>query len=320
LLIEGLGAALATAIAAYIRFGRSNHLTKIRLGVAAIVPHAFGLALLNSWTQQSTTMRPISPVTVLVLFLGMLAPARPTQMLAAGLIAASMDPLGVWIAHLRGLATPALFNTFAMFYPNYVCAVLAVAPARVLHRLGRHLREAGARHYQLRRPAWRRWHGRSVAGASSPARAQRGDQTDTARDAQRWHARAGGHHPRPIRARGAGNGLSSPHTIRLFDFGVTGDGTFYYVMELLYGRDLESLVRNFGPLPPARVMYLIRQVCRSLSEAHATGLIHRDVKPANIYLCRMGLEYDFAKVLDFGLTKRERRDEATAMVTARSRR
>src|SRR4030095_10633165 len=94
------------AIAAYIRFGRSNHFTKIRLGVAAIVPHAFGLALLNSWTQQSTTMRPISPVMVLVLFLGMLAPARPTQMLAAGLIAASMDPLGVWIAHLRGLATP----------------------------------------------------------------------------------------------------------------------------------------------------------------------------------------------------------------------
>jgi serine/threonine protein kinase len=113
--------------------------------------------------------------------------------------------------------------------------------------------------------------------------------------------------------------LTSPHTIRLFDFGVTGDGTFYYVMELLYGRDLESLVRNFGPLPPARVMYLIRQVCRSLSEAHAMGLIHRDVKPANIYLCRMGLEYDFAKVLDFGLTKRERRDEATAM-SPRSRR
>jgi serine/threonine-protein kinase len=110
--------------------------------------------------------------------------------------------------------------------------------------------------------------------------------------------------------------LTSPHTIRLFDFGVTGDGTFYYVMELLYGHDLESLVRNFGPLPPARVMYLICQVCRSLSEAHAMGLIHRDIKPANIYLCRMGLEYDFAKVLDFGIVKRERRDGATTMVTA----
>jgi serine/threonine-protein kinase len=59
-------------------------------------------------------------------------------------------------------------------------------------------------------------------------------------------------------------------------------------------------VRNFGPLPPARAMYLIRQVCRSLGEAHAMGLIHRDVKPANIYLCRMGLEYDFVKVLDSG--------------------
>jgi hypothetical protein len=144
LLIEGLGAAMAAASAAYIRFGRSNHCTKIRLGVAAIVPHAFGLALLNSWAQQPTTMRPISPITVLILLFGMLAPARPTQMLAAGLIAASMDPLGVWIAHLRGLATPALVNTFAMFYPNYVCAVLAVAPARVLHRLGRHIREARA--------------------------------------------------------------------------------------------------------------------------------------------------------------------------------
>ena len=87
-------------------------------------------------------------------------------------------------------------------------------------------------------------------------------------------------------------------------------------MELLYGHDLESLVRNFGPLPPARVMYLICQVCRSLGEAHAMGLIHRDIKPANIYLCRMGLEYDFAKVLDFGIVKRERRDGATTMVTA----
>jgi eukaryotic-like serine/threonine-protein kinase len=63
-------------------------------------------------------------------------------------------------------------------------------------------------------------------------------------------------------------------------------------------------------------MYLIRQVCRSLGEAHAMGLIHRDVKPANIYLCRMGLEYDFAKVLDFGLVKRELRDEATTRVSA----
>ena len=65
-------------------------------------------------------------------------------------------------------------------------------------------------------------------------------------------------------------------------------------------------------------MYLMCQVCRSLGEAHAMGLIHPDIKPANIYLCRMGLEYDFAKVLDFGLVKRELRDEARTTAASSS--
>jgi serine/threonine protein kinase len=97
--------------------------------------------------------------------------------------------------------------------------------------------------------------------------------------------------------------LGSPHSIQLFDFGATREGTFYYVMELLSGRDLESLVREFGPVPASRALYLLRQVCHSLADAHARGLVHRDIKPANIYVCRMGLEYDFVKVLDFGLVK-----------------
>ena len=97
--------------------------------------------------------------------------------------------------------------------------------------------------------------------------------------------------------------LSSPHTIDLYDFGFTSEGSFYYVMELLVGRDLESLVREFGPLPPNRAVYLLRQVCHSLAEAHSRDLVHRDIKPANIYVCRMGLDYDFVKVLDFGLVK-----------------
>jgi serine/threonine protein kinase len=79
------------------------------------------------------------------------------------------------------------------------------------------------------------------------------------------------------------------------------DGAFYYVMELLIGRDLESLVRDFGALPADRATYLLRQVCHSLAEAHARGLVHRDIKPANLYACRMGLDYDFVKVLDSGL-------------------
>ena len=109
--------------------------------------------------------------------------------------------------------------------------------------------------------------------------------------------------------------LNSPHTIQVFDFGITQDGTFYYVMELLAGRDLESLVREFGPLPAARTIYLLRQVCHSLADAHARGLVHRDVKPANIYVCRMGLDYDFAKVLDFGLVKIRNRPSADSLTT-----
>jgi serine/threonine-protein kinase len=97
--------------------------------------------------------------------------------------------------------------------------------------------------------------------------------------------------------------LSSPHTIDLYDFGVAEDGAFYYVMELLQGVDLQTLVEKYGPVPSDRAGHILRQVCSSLEEAHHSGLVHRDIKPANIYTCRYGLEYDFVKVLDFGIVK-----------------
>jgi tRNA A-37 threonylcarbamoyl transferase component Bud32 len=100
--------------------------------------------------------------------------------------------------------------------------------------------------------------------------------------------------------------LGSPHTIDLYDFGVSDAGAFFYVMELLVGRDMQSLVREFGPLPPDRVVYLLAQVCESLAEAHAAGLVHRDIKPSNIYICHVGLAFDFVKVLDFGIAKDHR--------------
>jgi serine/threonine-protein kinase len=97
--------------------------------------------------------------------------------------------------------------------------------------------------------------------------------------------------------------LRSPHTIELYDFGIKDDGTLYYVMELLRGLDLDAMVQRFGPLAPARAARLTVQACDSLGEAHAEGLIHRDVKPANIFVCRYGRRVDFVKVLDFGLVK-----------------
>jgi serine/threonine-protein kinase len=91
--------------------------------------------------------------------------------------------------------------------------------------------------------------------------------------------------------------------VDLFDFGVADDGSFYYVMELLEGLDTDKLIRRFGPLPAERVIHLVRQICHSLSEAESHGLVHRDIKPANIFLCHYGEDFDFVKVLDFGIVK-----------------
>ena len=95
--------------------------------------------------------------------------------------------------------------------------------------------------------------------------------------------------------------LTSPHTIEIYDFGCTEDGVFYYVMEYLPGLDLGDLLELHGAVPAARAVYLLRQLCASLAEAHARGLIHRDIKPPNVFLTERGGQLDFVKVLDFGL-------------------
>ncbi len=98
--------------------------------------------------------------------------------------------------------------------------------------------------------------------------------------------------------------LTHPNTIQIYDYGRTDEDIFYYAMEYLPGFSLEQVVTLVGRTPPARVIHILRQVCGSLHEAHEQGLIHRDVKPANIMLCKRGGIADFAKVLDFGIAKR----------------
>jgi len=110
--------------------------------------------------------------------------------------------------------------------------------------------------------------------------------------------------------------LASPHTVTLYDFGVSDEGAFYYVMELLHGMDTQQAVEEFGPMSPARVASLLMQACRSLAEAHASNLVHRDIKPANLFICKLGLEVDVLKVLDFGMVSGGKSVEDTRLSAA----
>ena len=97
--------------------------------------------------------------------------------------------------------------------------------------------------------------------------------------------------------------MTHPNTIAIYDYGHADDGTFYYVMEYLPGLDLDNLVTRYGPVPPARAVHFLRQLCGALQEAHAAGLVHRDIKPGNVLVCRHGGLHDVVKLLDFGLVR-----------------
>jgi eukaryotic-like serine/threonine-protein kinase len=308
LIVEVLGILVSALMFAYIRFARHSPQTKADVGLAYLILNAGAIAAMNTWLSPpplTAQIIQVSWICILLLTYSMVAPASPGRMLAASLVAASLDPLGVWLAHLRGVDVPSPLQTFVIFWPNYISAALATIPSHLMRHVGRKLRKARemgsyelvtllghggmgevweAQHRLLARRAAVKLVRPDVLGAGSDAEA-RLMLKRFEREAQATAA------------------LSSPHTIGVFDFGTTNEGIFYYVMELLMGRDLESLVRDFGPVPAPRVAYLLRQVCHSLADAHARGLVHRDIKPANIYVCRMGLEYDFVKVLDFGLVK-----------------
>ncbi len=305
--LEVSGMILGALMFWYLRYVGHAARRKLDVGLGYMILNAVGIALLNTWVFLPPVDQPLhlSWAAVLILIFSMIAPVSPRKMLAAALVAASMDPLALWIAHLGGVAVPPVLNSVILVLPNYSCAIVATLPARFLQRVGRRLRQAqelGS--YQLIEllghggmgEVWRARH--RLLARSAAIKLVRPEVLGARNDAESSIILR-----RFEREAQATAALSSPHTIQVFDFGITDEGTFYYVMELLVGRDLENLVREFGPVPADRAIYLLRQVCHSLADAHARGLVHRDIKPANIYVCRMGLEYDFAKVLDFGLVK-----------------
>ncbi len=247
----------------------------------------------------------VSWICIWILLYPTLVPNTPRKIFAASMLCAFMDPLiiNLYVLHEYGHLAPGV--VWLLFMPSYMCAVLAILPAKIVIGLRAKVEEAremGSYHLKDKLgeggmgEVWRARH--RLLARPAAVKIIRADTLGAA-DAGAGQAIL----KRFEREAQATAALRSPHSVQIFDYGLSRDGTFYYVMELLDGLDLDTLVKKFGPLPAARVRALLLQVCHALHDAHAGGLIHRDIKPANLFVCRMGQDLDFVKVLDFGLVK-----------------
>jgi eukaryotic-like serine/threonine-protein kinase len=301
-------ALISLALFFYTRQKERNPRFILDLGLGYMIVTALALGLMTHWSPVPShwpVMPMISWIGAVVLMVAAIVPTSRTKTLIAGLIAVSMNPIGMLLARARGAWDfGPTSNVLLMHYPDYLLVGVAVVISHVLTKMTRQVakaRELGS--YQLGELLGRGGMGEVYEAThrmfARPAAiklirpemiAKHGEGAQLAVQRFRREAEA------------AAN-LRSPHTVELYDFGVTADQTLYFVMELLDGMDLETLVRRFGPLPANRTIYLLRQVCASLEEAHVRGLVHRDIKPANIHVGRLGLQHDFVKVLDFGLVK-----------------
>jgi serine/threonine-protein kinase len=259
----------------------------------------------------------ISSVAPWIMTVGVFIPNHPAGTLVTALAAATTWPVAYLInSSIHDFPPPHLGQVMSWPFFNYLFAILAYLIGRRMYGItiaAQTALELGS--YRLVAPigeggmgeVWKASHqmlARSAAiklirmqGVGSTAR-----QADLS--AKRFQREAN------VIA-----GLQSPHTVYLYDFGVARDGRFYYVMELLDGISLQTLVTTFGPQPPGRVLPILTAIAESLEEAHRQGLVHRDLKPSNAMICKVGLAHDFVKVLDFGLAKFISGDDLTTQLT-----
>jgi serine/threonine-protein kinase len=295
---------VALVVAAVSHARRLPPARLLLLGLVFEVAGAYGIAAARYLGgPQAADSVAVSWVAVWMLLFATLVPSPPRQALVAAIAAATAVPaMAVAGQSIEGGAGARELAALGLrlFVPYLLVAALAAIGARIVYRLGTdltHARELGsyrlverlgrggmgevwrAEHQLLARPAAIKLIRRDGDGAPAEARARFEQEAQVTAS------------------------LRSPHTIQLYEFGVTDAGEFYYVMELLDGLDLQTFVERFGPLPVDRAVYLLQQVCHSLAEAHERGAIHRDIKPSNVFVCRYGRDCDFVKVLDFGLVK-----------------
>jgi plasmid stabilization system protein ParE len=302
---------VAVAVALALRMADVRPASVTALALVFEVVGSYGIAAAEFIQPTGLTVElrwiGLSWVAVWVLLFNVVVPTAPRYAVVAALASVTSVPAMVLVSFSLFPPAPrpdATMIFVAFVFPYLLVVIMSYVGARIVYNLGTEVtraRELGsyrlverlgqggmgevwkASHRLLARPAAIKLIRSTLR--SSPV----GDFDDLRRRFER---------EAQVIAR-----LRSPHTVTLFDFGVSDEGSFYYVMELLDGVDADALVKRFGPIPAARVVHILRQMCHSLSEAESCGLVHRDIKPANIFLCRYGEDHDFVKVLDFGIAK-----------------
>jgi serine/threonine protein kinase len=281
--------------------------TLVILDGVTVVVACVAWAAMATYAQTPFPVHDAMLATAFTLFArGIIVPSSPTHTFVVALIASIPMPVASWLAAARatsaapvpGVGDDPVVLTAQIVLWSLMSLSAATVTSKVIYGLRERVREARqlgqytlerkigaggmgevykARHALLRRPTAIKLIGERSFGETHIQRFEQEVQLTSQ--------------------------LSHPNTIAIYDYGHTPDGVFYYAMEYLEGFDLERLVDEFGSQPPGRVIHIIRQLVSALAEAHEIGLIHRDVKPANVILCRRGGQPDVAKVLDFGLVK-----------------
>ena len=300
----------AVAVALAIRMVHLRPGTVTILALVFEVISSYGIATAEFLSPEPLNVGPpwvgLSWVAVWMLLFNVVVPTVPRYAVVAALISVTSVPamvlLSIWTFPPKAEPNPVmLFFTFG--FPYLLVVIMAYVGARVVYTLGTEVsraRELGSYRLEER------------LGAGGMGEVWKASHRLLARPAAikliRAPGQSGAAVPDDMRRRFEREAqitsqLRSPHTVTLFDFGTTDEGSFYYVMELLEGLDTDTLIKRFGAMPAERVVHILQQICHSLSEADSCGLVHRDIKPANIFLCRYGEDHDFVKVLDFGIAK-----------------
>jgi eukaryotic-like serine/threonine-protein kinase len=293
---------IAAGLVALQRYRVVTSRTLLSFGMVLEMSVAFAIAMVETSRPFDTSvpLLGLSAIGPWLVFLGAVIPSKPRVRLGLALAAATAWPVAYWINATRfGFVTESWRHASIWPAMNYLLAIVAYVTGRWTYGKARdeeRARDFGS--YRLISPigeggmgeVWRASHKMLARPAAIKL-----VKFDTGREEifeQRFHREAN-----------AIAGLQSPHTVYLYDFGTTPEGRLYYVMELLDGISLQTLITTFGPQPPSRSVAILKQICRSLDEAHEKKIVHRDLKPSNVMICQVAQVCDFVKVLDFGLAK-----------------